>query len=132
MFSRPTRSRSWPTMASNLAARTNRLRNILRLRGCQHENNMVRGLFQRLQQRVKCGVGNLVSFVEDVNLETISRRAITRGLAKFTDFIDAAIRGGVDLNDVDRVTGADLGAGFADAAWLRHRPGRRTAIQRRG
>ncbi len=104
-----------------LAARANRLRNVLRLRSREHENDMVRRLFQRLQQGVESGVGNLVRFVENINLEAVARGTVARSLAQFADFVDAAIGGGVDLDHVDRVAGANFGAGFADAARLCHR-----------
>src|ERR1700686_556492 len=70
-------------------------------------------------------------FVENVNLEAIARRAIARRLAQFANLVNAAVGGRVDLDYVDRVSGANLGAGFANAARLRHRPVGRAAIQSR-
>ncbi len=104
-----------------LAARPDRLRNILWLRRRQHEDDVVRRLLQRLEQSIEGGVGNLVSFVENVNLEAVTRRAVARRLAQFTNFVDAAIGGGVDLDHVNGIAGANLGAGFTDAAGLRDR-----------
>jgi hypothetical protein len=102
-----------------LAARADGLRNVLGLRGRQHEDDVIGRLFQRFEQGVESGVGDLVSFVENVNLETVAGGAIARGLAEFADFVDAAVGGGVDFDDVDGVAGANFGAGFADAAGLR-------------
>src|SRR5580698_9041715 len=76
MFSRVTRSRSWATMASNLTARKlkcwQRERNVFGLRGGEHEDDVVGWLFQRFEQGVECGVGDLVSFVENINLEPVA------------------------------------------------------------
>ena len=113
-----------------LAARANGLRNIFRLGRCQHENDVVRRLFQRLQQRIEGGIGDLVSFVENVNLEAIAGRAIARCLPQFANFVDAAVGGGVDFNDVDRIPRPNFRARFAHAAGLGHRMILRTAVQR--
>ena len=78
-----------------------------------------RRLLQRLQQGIEGRVGNLVRFVEDVNLVAVARRAIACGVAQFANLIDAAIGRRVDLDHIDRVAGANLGAGIADAAGFR-------------
>jgi hypothetical protein len=101
-----------------LAARANGLRNVFRLRGRQHEDDVVRRFLQRLEQSIESGVGDLVGFVENVNLEAVARRAVARGLAQFANFVDAAIGGRVDLDHINRIAGANFGAGFADAAGL--------------
>ena len=101
-----------------LAARANGLRNVLGLRGGEHEDDVVGRLFQSLQQRVESGVGDLVSFVEDVDFEAVAGGLVARAFAEFANFVDAAVGGGVDFNDIDGVAGTNLGAGFADAAGL--------------
>jgi hypothetical protein len=73
-----------------------------------------------------------VSFVENVNLEPVASGTIACGLAKFTDFVDAAVGGGVDLDYIDGVSGANLGAGFADSTRFRHGLVGRAAVQSRG
>ena len=115
-----------------LAARADGLRNILRLRGREHEDDVVGWLFQSLEQCVEGRVGDLVSFVENVDLETVAGGAIAGALAEFADFVDAAVGGGVDLDDVDGVAGANFGAGFADAAGLGDRPIFGAAVQGHG
>src|ERR1700746_1728749 len=70
-----------------------------------------------------------MSFVKNINLEAVARRTVARRLAQLANLVDAAIGSGVDLNHVNGITGANLGAGFADAARLRHRLIRRAAIQ---
>ena len=48
-----------------------------------------------------------------------SRRwAVAGGVAELADFVDAAVGGGVDFDDVDRRAGADFEAGVADFAGL--------------
>ena len=102
-----------------LAARADGLRNVLGLRGGEHEDDVIGRLFQRFEQGVESGVGDLVRFVENVDFETVAGGAIAGSLAKFADFVDAAVGGGVDFDDIDGIAGADFGAGFADAAGLR-------------
>ena len=118
--------------AEVLAARADGLRNVFRLRGRHHENHVRGRLFQRLQQRVKGGIGNLVGFVEDPDLVAVARRTVTGGIAQFADFVDAAIGGGVDLDHVNRVALADFDAGVAHAARLGDGMIVRTAVQRHG
>ena len=104
-----------------LAARADGLRNVLRLRGREHEDDVIGRFFQRLEQGVEGGVGDLVGFVENVDFEAVAGGTVTRGLAEFADFVDAAVGGGVDFDHVDGVAGANFGAGFADAAGLGYR-----------
>ncbi len=120
--------------AEVLAARPNGLRNVLWLRRRHHEDDVRRRLFQRLQQGIKSGFGNLMRFVEDVDLVAVARRSIAGRVAQLANFINAAIRGRVDFNDIDCRTLPNLGAGVAGAAGLRRRPLRRAqfsaAVQR--
>ena len=116
--------------AEVLAARADGLRNVLGLRGRHHEDDVPGRLFQRLEQRVEGGVGDLVRLVENVDLETVARRTIARRLAQFADFVNAAVGGGVNLDHVHRIAGANLAAGIAHAARLGHWMVLRLAIQR--
>ena len=106
--------------------------NVLGLRGGEHEDDVVGRLFQSLEQRVEGGVGDLVGFVEDVDFEAVAGGAIAGGFAEFADFVDAAVGGGVDLDDVDCIAGANLGARFADAAGFRNGLIFRAAVQGHG
>ena len=112
-----------------LASGADRLRNVLRLRRGQHENDVIRRLFQRFQQRVEGGVGDLVRFVENVNFESVAGGTVAGRLSEFADFIDATVRGGIDFDHVHGVSGTDFGAGFANATRLRHRMVLGAAIQ---
>ena len=104
--------------AEVLAARADGLGDVLGLGGGHHEDDVVGRLFEGLQQRVEGGVGDLVRFVEDVDLVLVARGAVAGGVAELADFVDAAVGGGVDFDDVDGGAGADLGAGLADVAGL--------------
>src|SRR5262249_15098559 len=113
--------------AEMLAARANRLRNILSLGSGHHEDDVRRRLFQGLEQRVESRVSDLVGLVKDVNLVTIARRAIAGRVAQLADLVNAAVGRRVNLNHVDRASRAYLDAGFADAARIGGRPVRGAA-----
>ena len=70
-----------------------------------------------------------MGLVENINFEAVAGGAVAGGLAQFANFVDAAVGGGVDLDDVHGVSGANFGAGFADAARLGHWVVFRAAIQ---
>ena len=112
--------------AEVLAARADGLGNVLGLGGGHHEDDVLGRLFQRLQQGVEGGVGDLVGFVEDVDLVAVAGGAVAGGVAQLADLVDAAIGGGVDLDDVDGVAGANFDAGVADARRARAWGGRRS------
>ena len=92
--------------------------------------------FQGFQQRIEGGIGDLVGFIEDVDFVFIPGRAVAGALAQFSNFIDAAIGGGVNFDDVHGVAGANLRAGIAHSARLRRWTFRRSlgraALQRHG
>ena len=115
-----------------LATRADRLRNVLGLRGRHHEDDMRGRFLQRFQQSIESGVGNLVRFVENVDLEPVSSRAISRSLAQLANFINPSICGRVNLNHVNRVSCANLDAGVAHSARLCNRFIGRPAVQRHG
>ncbi len=109
--------------AEVLAARADGLGDVLGLGGGHHEDDVVGRLFESFEQRVEGSVGDLVRFVEDVDLVFVARGAVAGGVAELADLVDAAIGGGVDFDDVDRGAGADLGAGVAEVAGLGGRAG---------
>src|SRR5437868_11837337 len=73
-----------------------------------------------------------MGLVEDVDLEPVARRAIPRGLAQLADFIDAAVGSGINFDDVDGISSANLGARFAYATRFADRLVGRPAIQGHG
>ncbi len=119
-----------------LAARSYGLRNILRLRRRHHEDDVLRRFLQDLQQRVEGGIGDLMGLVEQVYLVAIACRGVARRLAQLANLVDPAVGGGVDLDHVQGVAGANLRAGVANPARLRGGPLRTAnlvaAIERHG
>ena len=99
-----------------LAAGADSLRNVLGLRRGEHEHDVIWRFFQRLQQRIEGGVGNLVSFVENVNLEAVAGWPVASSFTELADLVDTTIGGGIDFNDVNGVSSADFRAGLADSA----------------
>ena len=89
-----------------LRARANRIDQILRLRGGHNENHFVRRLFEGLQQRVGGFVGEHVRFIEDDDFVASARGRITHHVAQLANLIDAAIGGGVDLENIQRMPAA--------------------------
>ncbi len=98
-----------------LAARADGLGDVFGLGGGHHEDDVVGRLFESFEQGVEGGIGDLVGFVEDVDLVLVAGGAVAGGVAKLADLVDAAVGGGVDLDDVDGVAGADFEAAFADS-----------------
>ena len=94
--------------AEVLAARTNRLRNVFRLRCSHHEDNVAGRFLESLQQRVKSSVGNLMRFVQNVDLVAITGWAITCSIAQFADLVDTTICRRINFDYIDRTTGTDL------------------------
>src|SRR5207244_1128771 len=105
------------------------LRDIFRLRGSEHKDDMARRLFEGLQQCVEGCVGNLMGFVQNVNLETIACRTITGRLAQLANLVNTAVCGSIDFDYIDRVSGANLDAGVTNSTGFGHGPVCRTAIQ---
>ena len=73
------------------------------------------------EQCVECGFGNLVRFIEDVDLVAVSAPGEwRRGIAQFTNLVDAAVGGGVDLDHVHGIALANLDTGttIPQGSWL--------------
>ena len=101
-----------------LAARGDGGRNLVRFGGAEDEDRPLGRLFEGLQQRVEGFVGDLVRFVDDEDLVAVARRPVADVLAQLAHFVDAAIGGRVDFDDVRRVAGGDFQAAGAHAAGL--------------
>src|SRR5437867_11808702 len=78
-------------------------------------------LLQSFEQRIESCVGNLMSFVKDVDLEAVPSRPVPRRLAQFANLVDAATRGRVNFNHGSSIPGANLRTQIAFAARYRHR-----------
>src|SRR5690606_12716713 len=104
-----------------LAAREDRRRGLLdalRLRGREDEDHPRRRLLEDLEERVPRLAGEHVGLVDDVDLVApLLGRRVHGALAQVARVVDAAVRGGVDLDDVERrAPGPDPLAALADAA----------------
>ncbi|CAB3690812.1 hypothetical protein ACAE110713_22285 [Achromobacter aegrifaciens] len=100
------------------AARQHRHRNLLRVGGREDEFDVRRRLFQCLEHGVERMPGQHVDFVDHVDLEAPCARRVHRLLQQLRHFLDAAVRGRVQLEVVDETPGIDLRAGATDAARL--------------
>ena len=99
-----------------LAAGSDGGRDLVGFGGAQHENHPVRRLFQRLEQRVEGFAGDLMRFVDDEDLVAVARRAVAYVFPQFAHFVDAAIRGRVDLDHIRGISGRHFQAARAHAA----------------
>ena len=101
-----------------LAARLDRRRDGVRLRRREDEDEVRGRLFERLQERVERFLRQHVHFVDDVDGVAALGGRVLRAVAEVTDFVDAAVRCGVDLVDVDGRAVLDGAAALACAARL--------------
>jgi len=99
-----------------LAARGDGGGDLVRFRGAEHEDHPGRRLFDGLQQRVESLIGDLVRFVDDENLVAVARRLVAHVFTQLAHFIDAAVGGGVDFDDVRGAAGGDFQAACAHPA----------------
>ena len=99
------------------AARAHRDRHLFDLGRGEQELDVLRRLFERLQQAVEGGLGKHVHFVDDVDLGPRADRAVARVLDDLPHVVDAGMRGRVHLDDVDM---ARLHDRLAMDAELRH------------
>ncbi len=102
--------------AELLAARGDGHRDLVRFRRTENKDDPLGRLFERLEERVESLVRNLMGFVDDENFVAVAGRAEANVLAQFAHFVDAAIGGRVDFDDVHRAALRDLEAAGALAA----------------
>ena len=98
------------------AARQHRDGHFLRVGRREDELEVRRRLFERLQHRVEGVVREHVHFVDHVDLEARGRGRVGRAFEQRGHFINAAVRGRVHLDVIDKPAGIDRGAGLAHAA----------------
>src|SRR5579875_1698006 len=102
--------------AKMLAARLNCGGKLVRFSRGQNKERALRRLFQGFQQGVERLGGEHVDFVDDEHLVMITSWQVARVFAQLTDFVDAAVGGGVDFENIHRVAGGNLPAGGAFTA----------------
>jgi hypothetical protein len=100
-----------------LGAAPDRRRYLLRIGRREDEDDVARWFLERLQQRVRGGVREHVDLVDDVDLPSARRPEGGMG-DQVPDGVDAVVRRGVELVDVERRAASDLHAGRTDAARL--------------
>ena len=96
--------------------RQHRHGHLLRIRGGQHELQVFRRLFQRLEHGVERRVGQHVHFVDHEDLEAPLHRLVHRLFQQRLDFVHAAIGGCVKFGVVDKTPAVDFGTRLAYAA----------------
>ena len=84
-----------------MSARPDGRQNLVRLGRGKDEPHMRRGFLDQLEQGVETRVGDHVGFVDDEDLVTRGHRGKHRALTQFAGVLDLAVRGGIELNDVD-------------------------------
>ena len=84
-----------------LEARQDRRREARGLGRGEHEDDEVGRLLERLEERVPGVLGDLVRLVEDVDLAAQLAGRVGEALAQVADGVDAAVAGGVDLDQVE-------------------------------
>ena len=112
-----------------LAAGQHGLRDLVRLGRCQHEHDVRGWLLERLQQRVEGAVGEHVGLVDDEHPVAVAGRRVANELVELPDIVDARLRCGVHLDDVEVARLLDLDTGVAFAAGIRGRGLHVAAVQ---
>jgi hypothetical protein len=87
----------------------------MRFGGRENKFDRWRRFFQSLQQRVERIFGDLVNFIDDVNLKSALSRLIADIFDDLANLIDAAIGRTVDFENVDRIALGNLMTLSADA-----------------
>ncbi len=101
-----------------LRARFDRLDQIFGARGRQNEDDALGRLFESFQQRVGGFVGQLMRFVEDHHFVAAGGGRVAHHFAQFANLIDAAVRGRVDFEHVERSSRGNFAAGVAGVVGL--------------
>ena len=108
--------------AEVLAPGRDSCRDFVRFGGAEDEDDPLGRFFDGLQERIEGVGGDLVGFVDDEDLVAGAGRALPYTLIQLPHLIDAAVGGGVDLDDVHAPAARGLQAVGADAARLGGRP----------
>ena len=118
---RSKRFRRHPPQVKALASRQDGDRNLADLGSGKDELHIVGRLFKRFQERVEGALRHHVNLVDDIDLEARRDRTITDPLDDLAGVIDAGMRGGVNLQNIDVSGGGDGLAGLTDPARLQRR-----------
>ena len=110
-----------PPEREALAARADRAQELGGIGRAEHEDDVRRRLLERLQERVRGVRRERVRLVQDVDLVAALGRLLRDAFANLADVVDAAVRGGVHLDHVERGRIVDAQADRARAVGLRGR-----------
>ena len=110
-----------PLERERLAARAHGGQDLGELGRAEDEDEMRRRLLDQLQQRVPGCVRELVGLVEDVDLVASLGRLEHDTFTDLTDVVDAALRGSIHLDHVERDARGDRDARMARAVRRRCR-----------
>ena len=100
----------------HLAARPDRVGDLVQFGGRQHEHHAWRRLLEGLQERVEGALGQHVHLVEDEHLVARAHRREGGVFAQGAHVVDAVVGSGVDLDDVRVAAVEDRAAEVAFAA----------------
>ena len=98
------------------AARQHGDRNLLRIGRRENELDVLRRLLERLQHRVERRLRQHVHFVDQVDLVAADGRRVARVVENLAHVVDAGVRRGIELEQIDEAARVDVDARRADAA----------------
>jgi hypothetical protein len=93
-----------------LAAGEDGGQDFFRFGGGEHEFGVGGRFFERFQEGVEGLLGEHVDFVDDVDLEPGGGGGVADGVAQLADFLDTAVAGAVDFDDVEGTAFGDFAA----------------------
>ncbi len=102
----------------DLTAAEDRREHLVLLGGGHDEDGVARGFLEGLEEGVEGARGQHVDLVDDEHLIFTGRGGDVDLLAEGADVVDAVVRGGVELDEVERASLLDGYARFAFAAGL--------------
>ena len=88
----------------------------MHLGGCEYEYYMSGRLLKRFEQRIECAVRQHMHLIDYVNLILGACGQICDIIAQIANIVNAVVRGGVDLGDVEHRAVVDASADFTLAA----------------
>ena len=88
----------------------------MQLRGCQNKQQMLRWLFNDLQQRIECRNGQHMHLIDNIHTHLHLRRRINGIIPKIPNIIHAVVGSCIDFQNIHASAGINGLAGFAAVA----------------